>query len=602
MIIDDIERGIAELGSGYGSPELIGALRSGQLIRRLGLLNTLAREAENNCPDEMSRAQFREAHLELLAAHKVHPDITDEMLLYPNTGIWLADCIARVRSPESQAGAWLDLGYLGWLAAAVRVKIGIPSSMSILVSAGKLMLPSLGLARVPGPEISEMGTLRVLGRDSFEVQTRQALLKVADIRLRDADGWTPLTRVPVAGKTSFEVVIDDIDPFRNTRDPYFWREIGRHPEKLTAAQEKRWSELLAAAWPLMEADYPRYAEAISVGLRQIVPLAAEPVVMGASSTSLDAFGCIATTPPAGAHQMALTLIHEFQHAKLGALTDFVELYEEETERRFYAPWRDDPRPLGGLLQGIYAHLGITEFWRTDRLRRRDSRLAQVEFARWRAQVSRAIAEIRGSGLLTQHGLEFVEAAVGTLTPWLTEGVTDEAESIARETTCGHRVAWRVRNLQANPAHVSSLAQLWTSSGRAPKESPESELVLEGRNGPELKSRLLPSYLKILVEASRGSTQDAFGNSTAADFAYAEGDCEKALKLYVHEIEAAPALRPQPWAGLALTLQRLHSPREISSLLDRGEVVAQLHAQLRSSGTECDPARLALWLSGASAPC
>jgi len=30
---------------------------------------------------------------------------------------------------------------------------------------------------------------------------------------------------------------------------------------------------------------------------------------------------------------------------------------------FYVPWRTDPRPGGGLLQDVYAHLGMTEFWR-----------------------------------------------------------------------------------------------------------------------------------------------------------------------------------------------------------------------------------------------
>ena len=27
----------------------------------------------------------------------------------------------------------------------------------------------------------------------------------------------------------------------------------------------------------------------------------------------------------------------------------------------YLPWRDDPRPAAGLLQGAYAHVGVTEF-------------------------------------------------------------------------------------------------------------------------------------------------------------------------------------------------------------------------------------------------
>ena len=33
----------------------------------------------------------------------------------------------------------------------------------------------------------------------------------------------------------------------------------------------------------------------------------------------------------------------------------------------YVPWRDDPRPASGLLQGVYAHLGIARFRRGDSL-------------------------------------------------------------------------------------------------------------------------------------------------------------------------------------------------------------------------------------------
>jgi hypothetical protein len=110
---------------------------------------------------------------------------------------------------------------------------------------------------------------------------------------------------------------------------------------------------------------------------------------------------------------------------------------------------------------------------------------------------------------------------------------------------------------------------------------------------------MPSYLRILSVSSPGATREAFDSCTEADFAYADGEYGEASRLYVQEIEAAPPCRPQPWAGLALALQRLHFRQEISSLLDHGEVVAHLHARLRSAGAECDPVRLTLWLSGTS---
>jgi HEXXH motif-containing protein len=35
----------------------------------------------------------------------------------------------------------------------------------------------------------------------------------------------------------------------------------------------------------------------------------------------------------------------------------------ESGRRCYAPWREDLRPISGFLQGTYAFLGVSGFWR-----------------------------------------------------------------------------------------------------------------------------------------------------------------------------------------------------------------------------------------------
>ena len=49
--------------------------------------------------------------------------------------------------------------------------------------------------------------------------------------------------------------------------------------------------------------------------------------------------------PADGETLALLLIHEFQHVKLGAVLDLLDLCDPADRRLFYAPWRDDPRPL-----------------------------------------------------------------------------------------------------------------------------------------------------------------------------------------------------------------------------------------------------------------
>jgi uncharacterized protein len=73
--------------------------------------------------------------------------------------------------------------------------------------------------------------------------------------------------------------------------------------------------------------------------------------------------------PEDGETLALLLIHEFQHVKPGAMLDLFELCDPVAAGRlFYAPWRDDPRPVEALLQGTYAHVGVTDYWRARRHR------------------------------------------------------------------------------------------------------------------------------------------------------------------------------------------------------------------------------------------
>ena len=107
---------------------------------------------------------------------------------------------------------------------------------------------------------------------------------------------------------------------------------------------------------------------------------------------------------------AVTLTHEVQHLKLCAVLDIVSLTLPDDGRRYYAPWRTDPRPVSGLLQGAYAYLGVTEFWRRQRqLATGAARLrADGEFALWRAGTARVIDALLSGDRLTPAGAVFVQ--------------------------------------------------------------------------------------------------------------------------------------------------------------------------------------------------
>ncbi|MGH7898329.1 MAG: aKG-HExxH-type peptide beta-hydroxylase, partial [Candidatus Binatia bacterium] len=67
-------------------------------------------------------------------------------------------------------------------------------------------------------------------------------------------------------------------------------------------------------------------------------------------------------------ELADALIHEFHHNVLYALEErgafFVDGRDGITDERHYSPWRPDPRPLRGVLHGIYVHLPVCAYWLT----------------------------------------------------------------------------------------------------------------------------------------------------------------------------------------------------------------------------------------------
>ncbi len=56
------------------------------------------------------------------------------------------------------------------------------------------------------------------------------------------------------------------------------------------------------------------------------------------------------------------LVHEVQHSKLAVLGGVVRLDHESAEAVFRVGWRSDPRPLGAVVQGTYAHLALADLW------------------------------------------------------------------------------------------------------------------------------------------------------------------------------------------------------------------------------------------------
>jgi uncharacterized protein len=196
--------------------------------------------------------------------------------------------------------------------------------------------------------------------------------------------------------------MEDPDPYR---DCHQWSAAPR----LTDDEFALWQRSFEDAWTEILQHHPAYAPALAAGLSVLMPLSAGPQGKDVSATARQAFGAVAAAMPADPVILALLLIHEFQHVKLGAVLDLYDLYDAADDRLFHAPWRDDMRPLEGLLQGTYAHLAVADFWRARRevTAGADSEVAGERSGFWHAHTCDAVDTLINSGSLTALGIQFV---------------------------------------------------------------------------------------------------------------------------------------------------------------------------------------------------
>ena len=187
-----------------------------------------------------------------------------------------------------------------------------------------------------------------------------------------------------------------------------------------------------------------------------------------SATVPRSFGAILLVRPTDGESLALTLLHEFQHGKLAALHDLVPLHGPGGRCRYFAPWRDDPRPAGALLQGAYAHLAVADYWRTRWRtgRRGDAGPEAVNFAYWRAAAHAATAQLASAPELSPAGLRLVAGMAAALGRWQAERPPGPARRAADRYALSDLLAWRIGHLRPDPADIGRSRR----PGRAPRRA------------------------------------------------------------------------------------------------------------------------------------
>jgi uncharacterized protein len=393
-----------QLAHGYGDAKAIAHLNRFQRSLRILLLAKVFAAAEEGSGSRRELVGNAIATLNALDAD--HKSALHEVLGHPYTSVWALRCLDDAQSGRANPE---DFAHLGAVAAATAIRAGVDAEIEVPVRRGAVYLPTLGRL-VVGADAGRSVVLHISG---------------GDCDVLSAQGWQGVRRIELAMFAGGGIALEDTDPFRRC---HHWDVA----QRLSDANAARWSRAIPAAWDLLAQDHHSYAPAIAAGLSTIVPLAPSLSGRAVSSTARRAYGAIGAALPVrrtgtgnnGAHPsasaLALLIIHEFQHGKLGAVLDMADLHDPHDTRLFEAPWREDPRPLEGLLQGTYAHVGVTDFWRVRRFTAPDAEErahAEAEFALWFGHTLRATHVLADSGSLTPLGLRFVDALRTTLEGW-----------------------------------------------------------------------------------------------------------------------------------------------------------------------------------------
>jgi HEXXH motif-containing protein len=587
------------LASGLGDTGAIMALRAGQHSKHVLQLRALLDAAAA----VGLRGALEPGFALLSETQQSAPDAVTELLLHPPVGGWLAHCLRRLRgSVRADTPLENDLGHFGAIAAAAALRANTDFIIQVPSRAGAVMLPTLGLAMIPGLAPGESVTVTKQVGMRATVQGGGGRIMLPANPESAAPGWLPSHHLAFgeAGQR-LHVCLDDLDPFRDC-----------HGSATTGPLEPdailRWRALLDHAWSLLTQAHPEYARGIGAGLRSIVPLRTLRPGRGATATSPDSFGACVMSEPADAITLAVSLVHEFQHAKLGALMDLLPLYSADNGARHYAPWRDDPRPLGGLLHGTYAFLAVTDFWRVQRTiaPTREAPFAHFEFARWREQTLHATGTLHASGKLTDLGTRLVTAIGDRLRGWATQVPAGPATA-ARDAIADHQVSWRLRNLRPAQDRVRRIVGAWQAGQPSPTDAARLPEIRPGDAALNDNSRLDLLFLRLRnpdrfahMDGQREEFAALIPEAEDADVAYVRGDLLVAAAGYRRILRRQPD-RLAAWAGL--TLVRMHlMGGHADPLVNEPELVMAVSQWVsRLGGTFPDPDELADWLAGGAPP-
>jgi HEXXH motif-containing protein len=584
------EEAFTALACGDGDASVVAQLRGAQHSKHLMLVHVVAEAARDAYHASEAVAAFHAGYELLTAVQAADPDGVGWLLSLPHIGAWGHDCLTRLSQTLVP-----DFAYLAGAAATAAVRADVGFDLFLPVRDNRVLFPGLGYFH----GIDEDSWVRATSDGKRLNIGTVAEVSCADIVPNDGSGriavphWqgSPLIRTVVKGQ-AWEVLLE-------TADPYLDRYTLPMAADLTGGDITVWRKHIQCAWRLLVEQHGWAAGPVAEGVSVIVPTISRSDTDLDSATTPAAFGAIATSLPPDPVIMAETLVHEFQHLKLGAVIDLVPLIEP-CDERVYAPWRPDPRPASGLLQGIYAHLGVARFWAAQshvEAEADDAFRAHLMCERWRPTIELSASTLLRTGCLTSEGSRFVEMLRDCGRRLNSGTVPAKAKEIAEEVALDHWLTWQLRHMTADAGQVAELAAAYQrGESLGDRSLPEVRIVDNVRKVEStVRSRLLNMrYLEPRRHIElRASDIPGIGEADALLFS---GQADAAVKAYRDEISGTACPVPDVWIGLALAIRRLGPTPMRDTFAGRIPLIFDVHECLSARGIKSDPLKLAEWFA------
>jgi HEXXH motif-containing protein len=139
-------------------------------------------------------------------------------------------------------------------------------------------------------------------------------------------------------------------------------DLGENADKLETSIEGRnaFAAQLEEASAVVAAASPNAAAVVSSEVQHVIPLRMADRHLSFSLSNLP--GAIFVGAGRSRWPVAEALVHEAAHLRLNHAAEAAPLTLGSRDTVCYSPWRDDPRPVEGVVHGVYAFSLVLGFW------------------------------------------------------------------------------------------------------------------------------------------------------------------------------------------------------------------------------------------------